>query len=96
MMSCLDVIIRLLRGALEVVLKPLFGVYVRFSRLSGVDVCFERLNAMCAKYDRIKPNVGVSIGLICSVGVGKYEYLACSDLGYIRTFDKGFIIVPKS
>lgn len=95
-MSCLDVIIWLLRGVLEVVLKPLFGVCVRFSRLGGVSVRFERLNAMCAKYDRIKPNVGVSIGLICSVGVGKYEYLACSDLGYIRTFDKGFIIVPKS
>ena len=94
-MSCLDVIIRLLRGVLEVVFKPLFGVCARFSRLGGVSVRFEQLSAMCAKYDRINPNMGVSIGLICSVGVGKYEYLACSDLGYIRTFDKGFIIVPK-
>lgn len=94
-MSCLDVIIRLLRDALKVVFKPLYGAHVRFSRLGGASVRFEQLNAMCAMYDRIKPNVGVSIGLICSVGVGKYEYLACSDLGYIRTFDKGFIIVPK-
>lgn len=94
-MSCLDVIIRLLRDALKVVFKPLFGTHVRFFRLGGASVRFEQLNAICAKYDRINSNVGVSIGLICSVGVGKYEYLACSDLGYIRTFDKGFIIVPK-
>lgn len=94
-MSCLDVIIRLLRDALKVVFKPLFGARVQFSRLDGASVRFEQLNAMCAEYDRIKPNVGVSIGLICSVGVGKYEYLACSDLGYVRTFDRGFIIVPK-
>lgn len=94
-MSCLDVIIRLLRDALKVVFKPLFGACVRFSRLGGASVRFEQLNAMCAEYDRIKPDMGVSIGLICSVGIGRYEYLACSDLGYVRTFDRGFIIVPK-
>lgn len=94
-MSCLDVVIRSLRSALEAVFNPLFGVCVRFIRLGGMSAHYKRLDALDANYDRISANLRTNIGLICSVGVGKYEYLACSDLGYIRTFDRGFIIVPK-
>ena len=94
-MGCLTVVIRSLRKAIDVVVRPLYGLCVRFSRLGGIKVCFERMTAMSARYDRVPSNVSVNVGLICAVGVGMYEYLACSDLGYIRTFDKGFIIVPK-
>lgn len=94
-MGCLDVVIRSLRKAIEVVWKPLIGICVRFSRLGGVLVDIRRLWGMCARFRRVTCGMGVNVGLICAVGVGKYEYLECSDLGFIRTYDKGFIIVPK-
>lgn len=94
-MGCLNVLIRLLRNALEVVISVTYGVRVRLSRLGGIRVLLERLGGADVHFDRIKTDVSVNVGLICSVGVGKYEYLACSDLGFIRTYDKGFIIVPK-
>lgn len=94
-MSCLDVVIRSLRHALEVVFTPLFGLCVKFRRLGGVRVLLERLGGMCVRFGRVTTGVSVNVGLVCSVGVGKYEYLECSDLGFIRTYDKGFIIVPK-
>lgn len=94
-MGCLDVLIGLVRSALSVAVIVACGLCVRFSRLGGVRVLLERVGGSCVMCERIKTDVGVNVGLICSVGVGKYEYLACSDLGFIRTFDKGFIIVPK-
>lgn len=94
-MGCLDVLIRLVRGALNVAISVAHGLCVRFKCLGGIEVSLERLGGADVKYRHIKTDVSVNVGLICSVGVGKYEYLACSDLGYIRTFDKGFIIVPK-
>ena len=94
-MSCLTVLIRSLRKAIEVAVSVTYGLCVRFESLNGITVLFERLKGADVKYDRIEANMGVSVGLICSVGVGKYEFLECSDLGFIRTYDKGFIIVPK-
>lgn len=94
-MGCLNVLIRSLRSAAEVVISVTHGICVRFSCLNGIRVLFERLAGLDASYERIKTDVTVNVGLICAVGVGKYEYLACSDLGFIRTYDRGFIIVPK-
>lgn len=94
-MSCLEVVIRSLRYALDVALSVAYGLCVRLSRLGGVASQIERLGGAETAVERISTNISTNIGLICSVGVGKYEYLECSDLGFIRTYDKGFIIVPK-
>lgn len=94
-MSCLSVLIRSLRKAIEVAINVTHGLCVRFSCLNGMVVLIERLKGAEVKYERIKTDVGVNVGLICAVGVGRYEFLECSDLGFIRTYDRGFIIVPK-
>mgnify|MGYP006988829387 CR=1 FL=1 len=94
-MGCLTVVIRVLRNAIDVAIKVAETGCVQLSRLGGIVANFNRLNATEVKYQRISADVGVSIGLVCSVGIGMYEYLECSDLGFVRTYDKGFILVPK-
>lgn len=84
-MGCVSVHIRKVCKALKAVYTKLFGSTVLFRRLGGAEVLYRRLDTM-----------HTSISLVCSVGIGgEYEYLACSDLGYIRTFDRGYIIVKK-
>lgn len=84
-MGCVRVNIRKLGDALKALYTKLFGSTVTFRRLGGAEVLYRRLDTM-----------HTSISLVCSVGIGgEYEYLACSDLGYIRTFDRGYIIVKK-
>lgn len=84
-MSCVRVHISRIGRALKAIYTKLFGSVVTFRRLGGAQVVYQRLDTMHA-----------SISLVCSVGIGgQYEYLACSDLGYIRTFDRGYIIVKK-
>lgn len=72
-------------GCLTVKITPNERSDVEFSRIGGNSVCFVP----------IKKDFSVGIGLVCSVGVGQWEFLACSDLGFVRTYDKGFILVPK-
>lgn len=72
------------------------SVNVDLLRAGVVGIEAEKLGCVCSKFERIKSNASVSIGLICAVGVGRSEYLACSDLGYIRTYDRGYIILARN
>ena len=95
-MSCLGVDIRLLRSRLSVVVSGVRAACVRLCRLGGCRVSVTPLERGVVEVTPIRSKASVNVGLLCSVGVGKWEYLACSDLGWIRTLDKGYIIVPKS
>lgn len=73
-------------GCLSVDIRPL---------RKNIEVHFGLPEKMSVEFDRKKNPITVNVGMLCSVGVGRWEYLACSDLGYISTYDRGFIIVPK-
>lgn len=94
-MGCLRVAIRSLRHALDVVFSSTETVRAAFSSRGGIVARFGRAKGADASYERITADVKVNVGLVCSVGVGRYEFLSCSDLGFIRTYDRGFILVPK-
>lgn len=94
-MGCLTVCIQAKRRAMSVAVKVAQTAYTCFSRLFGCKVEWSVAPCASVEYRAVKSPCSVSIGLMCSVGVGRWEFLACSDLGFIRTLDKGFILVRK-
>lgn len=52
------------------------------------------MGCLLVKIEPVKANLKVNFGLVCTIG-GSVEYLSCSDLGYLKASDKGYIIVKK-
>lgn len=94
-MGCLTVNIQSLSSNIDVDINKADDSCVCISLQDLVDVDVERKDGACVCVNKTNRDIGVNIGLLCSVGQGAWEYLMCSDLGYIRTYDKGFILVRK-
>ena len=94
-MGCLNVNITKIGGNIDVDFSDSQSINVQWERPEGIDVQAILTPQADVQFSHIKPNFGVSIGLVCSVGQGAWEYLMCSDKGFVRTYDKGFILVRK-
>ncbi len=94
-MNCLTFDIRRADSPANVDARLPVSANVGVSLLGGAALNASRFGGTQVSCQAVKPSINIEVGVVCSVGVGRYEYLACSDLGYIRALDKGFIIVPK-
>lgn len=95
-MGCLNVNIAKLSGDMNATLTPEMMIDVQWTAECG-GLCVEaQPQDLCdVNFSRIRKPFSANFGLVCSVGQGAWEYLMCSDRGFLRTYDKGYILVRK-
>lgn len=92
-MTCLSVDITCKDSHLLIEFDKNENAVVRFGDYDPIDVaCHKNSDAIVG----FKSTFAIiTLGLICQVDIGVYEYLECSDEGKLMTIDEGYLQVPK-
>ena len=94
-MGCLNVNIARTGGDISTTLTPGALIDVQWNADGGICVQAQHQDLCDVDFSRIKTPFSANFGLVCSVGQGVWEFLMCSDKGFVRTFDKGYILVRR-
>ena len=94
-MGCLNVTFARKDNGIETTLTSLAPIDVQWGCPEKMCVQAQPVTSCDVDFSPVKTSFSVNVGLMCSVGQGVWEYLMCSDRGYIRTWDKGYILVRK-
>ncbi len=94
-MGCLNVNIARVGGNINATLTPDALLNVQWGADGGICVQAQHQDFCDVDFSHIKNSFSANFGLVCSVGQGAWEFLMCSDKGFVRTFDKGYILVRR-
>ena len=94
-MGCLNVTFGKVGNTIESSFVPDEQIDVQWGMPEGMHVQAQPVTSCDVNFSLVKKPFSASFGLVCSVGQGAWEYLMCSDKGFVRTFDKGYILVRK-
>ena len=94
-MGCLNVNIARIGGGMNATLTSGASVDVQWNADGGICVQAQPQDLCGVDFSRIRSPFSANFGLVCSVGQGAWEFLMCSDKGFVRTYDKGYILVRR-
>lgn len=94
-MGCLTVTFSKIGNTIETDFSTSEPIDVEWGAPESAHVQVQPVPPCDVDFERIKTPFSASFGLVCSVGQGAWEYLMCSDKGFVRTFDRGYILVRK-
>lgn len=94
-MGCLNVNIAMVGGGMNATLTADASLDVQWNADGGICVQAQPQDLCDVDFSHIRSPFSATFGLVCSVGQGAWEFLMCSDKGFVRTFDKGYILVRR-
>lgn len=94
-MGCLTVNITKVGGGIDTNLDATTPINVHWGLPEEMSVQAQLQELCDVEFSCIHKPFSANFGLVCSVGQGAWEFLMCSDKGFVRTYDKGYILVRK-